>query len=84
MSTVAEVQAALQRLPAADRVALFNWLGQDEAVRAGELTALRAAVDEGDRDLVEGRYIVLESDADFRALADDIGQTGRARLAKRT
>lgn len=83
MSSVAEVQAAVRRLPAADRVTLFQWLGRDRAVRAKELAALRAAVDEGDRDLAEGRYTVLETDADFRALAADVKQTVRSRLAKR-
>lgn len=83
MSTVAEVQAAVERLPAADRIALFRWLGQDGAVRTEELAALRAAIDEGDRDLAEGRYTALETDTDFRAFADEIKQAGRARLAKR-
>ena len=83
MSTIAEVQAAVGRLPAADRIAPFRWLGQDEAVRTEELAALRAAVDEGDRNLAEGRDTTLETDADFRAFADEITQAGRARFAKR-
>ena len=83
MSTVAEVQAAVERLTTADRVALFRWLGQDEAIRAEELAALRLAVDEGDRDLAEGRYITLETDADFQALASEIKQAGQTRVTKR-
>ncbi len=82
MSTVAELQAAVERLPVADRIALYHWLSQDEAVLAAELTALRAAVDAGDRDLAEGRYTVLESDDDFQALATDIKQSARSRLGK--
>ena len=83
MSTVAEVQATVERLPASDRVALFRWLGQDDAIRTQELEDLRSAVDEGDRDLAEGRYLTLETDADFQTLADEIKQAGQARIAKR-
>jgi hypothetical protein len=82
MSTVAEVQAAVERLPAADRIALFRWLGQDAAIRTEELASLRAAIDEGDRDLAEGRYTTLETDSDFQALADEIKQAGLPRIAK--
>lgn len=82
MSTVAEIQAAVERLPATDRIALFRWLGQDEAVRTEELAALRTAIDEGDRDLAEGRYTTLETDADFQTLADEIKQAGIPRIAK--
>ncbi|MBC7368949.1 MAG: hypothetical protein H7343_19415 [Undibacterium sp.] len=78
MSTVSDVQATVKRLPAADRVALFRWLGRDEAVRTEEITALRAALDEGDRDLAAGRFTVLESDEDFLSLATDIKNAGRA------
>jgi hypothetical protein len=82
MSTVAELQTAVKRLPAADRVALFQWLSRDRAVRARELAALRAAVDEGIRDHEEGRFIEIRTPAEHRAFFDDIKRRGRARLKK--
>lgn len=82
MSSVAEVQAAVRRLRAADRVALFQWLGQDRAVRTQELAALRAAVDEGIIDHEQGRYTGISTAAEHRAFFDDIKRRGRARLKK--
>ena len=82
MSTVAEVQAAVAHLSASDRVALFRWLEKDEAIRAEELAALRAALDEGDRDLAAGRFTSLETNEDFLKLTDDIKRSGRARLER--
>lgn len=82
MSSAAEIQAAVERLPSAERLALFHWLEQTKDVRAEKLTALRALIDEGDRDLAEGRFTTLESDDDFRALGDDIRQRSRERLGQ--
>lgn len=74
MPNVTEIKAALEGLPDTERVALFHWLEQNEAVRADKLASLREAVAEGYRDEAEGRYLVLESDEDFDRLRAELRQ----------
>lgn len=82
MPTVAEVQAAADKLPVLGRVQLLEHLAQDEAVRRKQIARLRAAIDEGMRDHAEGRFIEIKSAAEHRAFFDDIKRRGRARLKK--
>ena len=79
MPTVAEVKAAADKLPVAARVELLEHLAQDKAVARKQLARLRAAVEEGDRDLAEGRYTEVRSAAELRKLFDDIRHRGQAR-----
>ena len=47
MPTVAEVQATVAHLPAADRAALFRWLEETDVIRAEKKRALLAEIDAG-------------------------------------
>lgn len=82
MATVAEIKAAASKLPVKHRTDLLEHLAQDPAVQRQQLTRLRAAVEEGERDLAEGRYIEINSKAELRAFFDDIKRRGRARLKR--
>ena len=83
MTTVAEVQAAADKLSVAGRVQLLEHLAQDDTVRRKQLARLRAMIAEGERDHAEGRFIEITSAVEHRAFFDDIKRRGRARL-KRT
>jgi len=74
MSTVAEIQAAVARLPATDRIALFYWLEKTDVVRAEETRALLADLDLGLAEADRGE--LLEGDAVIESLR------ARARGAK--
>lgn len=54
----------------------------DEAVRKEQLARLRAAVEEGERDIAEGRYTAISSKAELRGFFDDIKRRGRAALKR--
>jgi hypothetical protein len=61
MSTVQEIQNAIARLPADERLNLFDWIhSQEEADPAAEDTKLLKMAEEGARQLDEGRGISLE------------------------
>lgn len=71
----------------AEQVAVGRYNNESEVVRAGlrlleeqelRLLELRAKIDEGDRDLADGRH---ETIRDPQALADRIIQSGRKRNA---
>lgn len=79
MPTVAEIKTAVRRMRVADRADLFVDLAMDDAVQKVQLTRLRAAVAEGRADHAAGRYVELETDADFKAFAAEIKREGRAR-----
>jgi predicted transcriptional regulator len=67
MSAVAEVQAAVARLPAADRVALFHWL---EEKRHDLLAKIDAGLAEADRgELIEGEVVVERLKSRARGVA---------------
>lgn len=80
MPTVAAIKAAARKLPVADRTDLLVDLAMDAAVRKEQLTRLRAAIDEGDLDLAEGRSTEINSQAELRALFDDVKRRGRTRV----
>jgi hypothetical protein len=80
MPSAAEIKTAARKLPVADRTDLLVDLAMDAAVRKEQIKRLRAAVAEGIRDHAEGRYIELNTPADFRAFAAGIKREGRARL----
>jgi|GEM_PF-3069511 len=74
MSTVAEIQAAVERLPVTDRIALFHWLENTDVVQAEETRALLADLDlglaEADRgELLDGASVVDSLKARARGAA---------------
>ncbi|MEY2879629.1 MAG: hypothetical protein RLZZ15_2009 [Verrucomicrobiota bacterium] len=82
MPTVTQVKAAARKLPPKDRADLFQTLAQDRVVQKEQLARLRALIDEGDRDLAEGRYIEIRGATELRAFFDDIKRRGRERLKR--
>jgi len=82
MPTVAEIKTAARKLPVKDRADLLEQLAQDPAIQKEQLTRLRTAVEEGERDLAEGRYTEINSKAELREFFDDIKRRGRARLKR--
>ena len=82
MPTVAEIKAAARKLPVKHRTDLLEHLAQDPAIQKEQLARLRAAVEEGERDFAEGRYIEINSKAELREFFDDIKRRGRTRLKR--
>lgn len=82
MPTVAEIKTAARKLPVKDRVDLLEQLAQDPAIRKEQLARLRTAVEEGERDLTEGRYTEIKSKTELREFFDDIKRRGHARLKR--
>ena len=82
MPTAARIKAAALKLPVKDRADLMDALGMDEAVSKERLARLRALVDEGDRDLAEGRFIEIRTSTELRAFFADIKRRGRERLKR--
>lgn len=74
MPTVAEVQAAVERLPVDERIVLFRWLEESDAIRAETKRSLLADLDAGlaeaDRgDLIEGGVVIERLKARARGAA---------------
>ncbi len=82
MPTVAEIKAAARKLPVKHRTDLLEYFAQDPAIQKEQLARLRAAVEEGERDFAEGRYIEINSKAELREFFDDIKRRGRTRLKR--
>ena len=82
MPTATQIKAAARKLPVKDRADLLEVFAMDAAVAKERLARLRALIDEGDRDLAEGRYIEIRHSAELRAFFDDIKRRGRARLKR--
>ncbi len=82
MPTVAEIKAAARKLPVKHRTDLLEHFAQDPAIQKEQLSRLRAAVEEGERDFAEGRYIEINSKAELREFFDDIKRRGRTRLKR--
>ena len=68
MPTVAEIKAAARKLPVKHRTDLLEDFAQDPAIQKEQLARLRAAVEEGERDFAEGRYIEINSKASLRLI----------------
>ena len=82
MPTIAAIKAAARKLPVKHRTDLLEHFAQDPAIQKEQLARLRAAVEEGERDFAEGRYIEINSKAELREFFDDIKRRGRARLKR--
>ncbi len=61
MSTVAEIRAAVERLPANERLALFHWLEESETVHAEKRRLLLADIDIGLAEADQGKLIPGDS-----------------------
>ena len=81
MSAVEKIKAAAAELNPDEQVELFRWWVESDAFKQRHLTALKREVAIGVEDLERGRYQTY-SDANVMQLAEDVGQSGRERLAK--
>ncbi len=82
MPTIAEIKAAARKLPVKHRTDLLETFAMDKAVRKEQLARLRAAVEEGERDIAEGRYTAINSKAELREFFDEIKRRGRSALKR--
>ena len=81
MTTVEEIKAAAVELTPDDQVELFRWWVETDTFKQRHLAALKREVALGVEDLERGRYRAYE-DTNVMQLAEDIGRSGRERLAK--
>jgi predicted transcriptional regulator len=61
MSTIAEIKSAVERLPVDDRLALFHWLEETEAVRVEKHRLLLTEIDAGLAEADRGELIPAET-----------------------
>jgi hypothetical protein len=81
MSAVEKIKAAAARLDPDEQFELFRWWIESDAFRQRQLVALKQDIALGIDDLEHGRYREY-SESGVMQLAEDIGRTGRERLAK--
>jgi len=81
MTAVEKIKAEASKLNPEEQYDLFRWWIESEGFKQRQLAALKRDIDEGIKDLENGRYRVY-SGADAMRLAEDVGRKGRERLAK--
>jgi hypothetical protein len=81
MSTVEEIKAAAAKLNPDEQVELFQWWVESDTFKQRHLAALKHEIALGVQDLERGRY-QTHTDANVMQLAEDVGRTGRERLAR--
>ena len=81
MSAVEKIKAAAAELNPDEQVELFRWWVESDTFKRRHLAALKREVAIGIEDLERGRYQTY-SDANVMQLAEDVGRSGRERLAK--
>lgn len=82
MNTLEEIKAAAAALNPEEQVELFRWWTQSDTFRSRQLAALARDVAVGIEQLEQGRYRTFQ-DTTLMQLAEDVGKSGRERLAKR-
>ena len=80
MSAVEKVKAAAARLNSDEQFELFRWWIESDGFRQRQFAALKHDLDAGIEDLDNGLYREY-SDANVMQLAEEVGRTGRERLA---
>jgi hypothetical protein len=81
MSAVEKIKAATAELNPEEQFELFRWWIESDGFRQRQLAALKQDIGAGIDDLENGRYHEY-SDTNVMQLAEDIGQSGRERLAR--
>ena len=81
MSAVEKIKAAAAELNPDEQVELFRWWVESDMFKQRHLAALKREVAIGVEDLERGRYQTY-TDANVMQLAEDVGRSGRERLAK--
>lgn len=81
MSAVEKIKAAAAKLDPDEQVELFRWWVESDAFKQRQLAALKRDLAIGIEQLEDGRYRTYD-DNNVMQLAEDVGRSGRARLAK--
>jgi hypothetical protein len=81
MSAVKKMKAAAAKLDPDEQVELFRWWVESDAFKQRQLAALKRDLAIGIEQLEDGRYRTY-NDNNVMQLAEDVGRSGRARLAK--
>ena len=81
MSAVEKIKAAATELNSDEQYELFRWWVESDSFKQHQLAALKRDIAIGLDDLENGRYRNY-SDTNVMQLAEDIGRSGRERLAK--
>jgi len=81
MNAVEKIKVAAAKLEPDEQYELFRWWTELEGFRQRQFAALKRDIDVGIEALENGRFQVY-SGADVMRLAEDVGRTGRERLAK--
>ena len=81
MSAIEKIKLAAGELNPDEQVELFRWWVESDTFKQRHLAALTHEVAIGVEDLERGYYQTY-TDANVMQLAEDVGRTGRERLAK--
>ena len=81
MSAVEKIKAAAAELNPDEQIELFRWWVESDTFKQRHLAALKREVAIGVEDLERGRYQTY-IDANVMQLAENVGRSGRERLAK--
>ena len=81
MSAVEKIKAAAAKLNPDEQVELFRWWVESDTFKQRQLAALKRDLAVGIEQLEDGRYRAYD-DNNVMQLAEDVGRSGRARLAK--
>ncbi len=81
MSAVEKIKAAAAELNPDEQVELFRWWVESDTFKQRQLAALKRDIAIGIEQLEDGRYRTYD-DKNVMQLAEDVGRSGRARLAK--
>ena len=81
MSAVEKIKAAAAELDPDEQYELFRWWIESDSFKQRQLTALKRDIAVGIEQLNSGRYQSYD-DSNVMQLAEDVGRSGRKRLAK--
>ena len=81
MSAVEKIKAAAAELNPDEQVELFRWWVESDTFKQRQLAVLKRDIAIGIEQLEEGGYRTYDEKNVMR-LAEDVGRSGRARLAK--
>ncbi len=81
MSAVEKIKAAAAELGPDEQYELFRWWIESDSFRQRQIAALKRDITVGIEQLDSGRYQTCD-DSNVMQLAEDVGQSGRERLAK--
>lgn len=81
MSAIEKIKAAAAELGPDEQYELFRWWVESDSFKQHQLAALKRDIALGLDDLDNGRYRTC-TDSNVMQLAEDVGRSGRERLAK--